>query len=71
MSYVAGMPSFEQSAMLGMESSVSSANKSLGLAKQQTLTAGSIIDSAARQVNTINANVSAATGTGRVIDITG
>lgn len=71
MSYVAGMPSFEHSAMLGMESSVSAANKSLGLSKQQTLTAASIIDSAARQVNTINANVSAVTGTGRVIDITG
>ncbi len=71
MAYISGMPSFEKSHMLGMEFSVAAANKSKGLSHQHGITELTNADAASKQASMAGANVAAAKGIGRVIDVVG
>lgn len=57
MSYIAGLPSFEKSQMLGMEHTFHSSNKSKGLAHAENIQAVSQAETTARHSANVNGNM--------------
>ena len=57
MSYIAGLPSFEKSQMLGMEHTFHSTNKSHGLSHAENIHAVSQVDTTTKHSADVNGNL--------------
>lgn len=71
MAYVSGLPSFEKSQMLGMEYSITAANKSKGISHQHGITELTNTDTATKQASMAGANIEVSKGVGHLINVVG